>query len=143
MSASIPPEAVDPEVLRLANELRDRGYSIVRERYDAASFGDALIVLEFDTSLVRLVRDRGQWFVELSCGGVDDWFAPVAWHNALVGPISPAETLSFSAQAQLLPADLPRIQVACDTLAPDSQVLEELRSAREHRAAARREMPPS
>jgi hypothetical protein len=135
----VPPE-IAAEVRAVTDALAERGYRPVNERYDAGSFGNLLMVLERDAALVRLVRDRGQWFIEATPRGADDWFAPVVWHAALVAPIPPAETLSFDAQAQLLLGDLDQIEAA--SAVGESRLLEELRAVREARARTRREMPP-
>jgi hypothetical protein len=41
------------------------GATLVTEEYDEANFGDALAVLEGPEISVRIVRDRGQLFVDL------------------------------------------------------------------------------
>jgi hypothetical protein len=141
MTVEIPADAISPAAHALLDELLRRGFAVVEERYDEDSFGDALVVLERNGTLVRLVRDRGQWFVEVADAAGGDWFAPVVWHAFLESSMPPLETASFEAQAQLLLADLARIGTANSDLG--DQELADLRGWRSRRAEARRGMPPT
>lgn len=134
----IPADVIPPEAEALADDLQRRGYSVAEERYDEASFGNTLIVLERDTTRVRLVRDRGQWFVEVAGG--HDWFSPVIWRAFLESSMPPVEIVPLAVQARWLLDDLGRIQAIGD-LTEDQ--LADLNDRRSRRAAARRELPPS
>jgi hypothetical protein len=137
----IPADAIPQAAQAVLDELIRRGYSITDGRYDENSFGDALVVLERNGTLVRLVRDRGQWFVEVGPAPGDVWFSPVVWHAFLESSMPPLETTSFDAQAQLLLADLARIEMANRNLG--EQELAALRGWRSRRAEERRSMPPT
>ncbi|HWH96615.1 MAG TPA: hypothetical protein VNT03_22320 [Baekduia sp.] len=140
MTVTIPSELVPPEVRAVADELRDRGYTLVGEHYAEAGFGNALMALGHDATLVRLVRDRGRWFVEAAPRGTDEWFAPVVWHAALLGSVPASETRAFAGQAELLLADLDQIEGA--SAAGGDDLLNKLRVSRDRRAHARRGIPP-
>lgn len=94
--------------------------------------------MEGDTVIVRLVRDRGQWFVEAAPRGADDWFSPVTWHDALVAPIAPSRSVPFEEQSALLLEDIAQIELACS--ANSAEIEKRLDAAREDRARARREL---
>lgn len=48
-------------------ELRDRfGLEVVEERYDESNFGNANVVLVAGDFAMRIVRDRGQLFIDLA-----------------------------------------------------------------------------
>jgi hypothetical protein len=79
----IPADAISREVRALLDELIRRGYVVGEERDDEDSFGNALVVLERSGTAVGVVRDRGQWFVEVADAGRGEWFAPVVWHAFL------------------------------------------------------------
>jgi hypothetical protein len=137
----IPADAFLPPVRALLDELLGRGYATGEERYDEDSFGNALVVLERDGTLVRLVRDRGQWFVEVAGAAEGDWFAPVVWHAFLESSMPPLDTTSFDVQAQLILADLGRIETTNSNFS--EQDLAGLRAWRSRRAEARRAIPPT
>lgn len=137
----IPADVISPAARALLDELGRRGYAIGEERYDEDSFGNGLIVLERNDTLVRLVRDRGQWFVEVAGAAGSDWFAPVVWHAFLESSMPPLETASFDEQSELLLADLDRIETVSDGFG--EQELADLRAWRSRRAEARRTMPPA
>lgn len=61
---------------KFAKLVERRGFRILAGGYDAESFGNALVVLESDDYSIRLVRDRGQVFVELA-SPID----PGNWHG--------------------------------------------------------------
>jgi hypothetical protein len=136
----IPRDIIPPEVNDLGAELRRRGYFVADERYDDDAFGNALILFERDGTLVRVMRDRGQWFAEVSAAGWNDWFAPIIW-RALLGSSMPSlEPTAFADQAQALLDDLDRIEAT--NRSSDDEQLARLRAWRSRRAEARRALPP-
>ncbi|MGH7643938.1 MAG: hypothetical protein ACRENX_13190 [Candidatus Dormibacteria bacterium] len=137
----IPADAFLPPVRALLDELLRRGYAIGEERYDESSFGNALVILKRNDTVVRLVRDRGQWFVEVAGAAEGDWFAPVIWHAFLESSMPPLEATSLDGQAQLLLADLARIETTNSDFS--EQDLAGLQTWRSRRAEARRAMPPT
>ena len=134
-------ERIPPEVERLLDGLRRHGYAIADERYDPDHFGDALAVLESDRTRVRVVRDRGQWFVEVAGARGGEWFAPVIWKAFLDGSAPPAVAVSFEDQARLLLDEREAIEASARAL--DEDGLARLRALRAQRAEARRALPPS
>lgn len=67
-------------------------------------------------------------------------FAPVIWHSVLLGSVPTSETFAFAGQAELLLADLDRIEGA--TATDGDELRNKLRVARERRAQARRGISP-
>src|SRR5438067_1243370 len=106
----IPAHAISSEAQALIDRLQARGYLAIEERYDERRFGDAVVTLKRDSTLIRLVRDRGQWFVEVCGPGGEDWFAPIIWSAFLDSSMPSLETASFDAQARALLDDLGRIE---------------------------------
>lgn len=137
---TIPPEVVPSDVQALLDELHHRDYLTNRIRYEEGSFGDSVVVLQKDRTFVRLVRDRGQWFIEVAGAPVSDWFSPIVWRALFESSMPSLETASFDAQAELLRVDLSRIEATNERI--DDSVLAELRAWRSHRAQARRGLPP-
>jgi hypothetical protein len=67
------PELSEVEVMQV-RELVAREQFVREEARASSSFGDQLDVWERDGALVRLTRDRGQWWCDLSRRGWRDWF---------------------------------------------------------------------
>lgn len=131
---------VPNEVALLDARLGARGYRVVSERHDDARFGDAEVVFERERTLVRVVRDRGQWFVEAKATTWDEWFAPTIWRAMLTAAMRSIDAVSFDGQVQLLLDDLDRIEHVTDD--PSGTELGELQLWRARRAEARRALPP-
>ena len=55
-------------------------------------------MLERETTRIRLVRDRGQWFIEVAGG--DDWFSPLVWQAFLESSMPSVEIVPLDAQAR-------------------------------------------
>ena len=72
-----------PEVLaRLADQLAAAGFRVESSaRSDA--FGDRVVQFARGPVRVRFVRDRSQWFIDMSRDGWDDWFDPDVWRSCL------------------------------------------------------------
>jgi hypothetical protein len=49
-----------------AKLIAERGFRVLVGGYEREDFGNALVVLESDSYSIRLIRDRGQVFVELA-----------------------------------------------------------------------------
>lgn len=75
----IPVDVMVAGLFRLVDDLARRGYVVDGQRYDRGNFGNAEIVLSRDKTRARLVRNRGEWFVEVAPSGLNDWFKPVIW----------------------------------------------------------------
>jgi hypothetical protein len=134
----IPGDVFPAEVQSLHDELLRRSYTTVEELYDEASFGNALLVLERDGTFVRLTRERGQWLVEASETLTSHGFAPVIWHAFLETSTPPLEVISFDGEAELLLADLARIETVIRDFG--EQELADLRVLQSRRAKTRRDM---
>ncbi len=133
-------EPAQDEVQVVEAPLRARGYHVVSERYDGASFGDAEVTFERGATLVRVVRDRGQWFVEATARDWSEWFAPTIWRALLTGSMPSPEAVPFEGQAQSLFDDLDRIESVTDDASNTD--LDQLHDWRARRAEARRALPP-
>lgn len=133
----IPAKAIPHEVEVLLADLERLGYSTAQKSYDRASFGDAVIVLEHDATRIRLVRDRGQWFIEV--GAAHDWFSPVIWRAFLEASPPQEEIVPFAVQARWLLEDLGRIEASHDL---SKAQLAELDDLRYREAAASLGLPP-
>jgi hypothetical protein len=95
----IPADAIPSTVQGLLDELLRRGYEIGEDWYDEDVFGNALVVLGRNDTLVRLIRDRGRWFVEVAGATGGDWFAPVVCRAFLESKMPSLEAASFDVQA--------------------------------------------
>jgi hypothetical protein len=138
----IPADVIPPSTRALLDELLRRGYVIREERYDPDSFGNALVDVERNNTLIRIVRDRSQWFVDVASTMGEQRFSPVIWHAFLTSSIPPFETdLLDTALAQLLLGDLPRIETATRDF--NEQTLADLLAWRSRRAEARQALPPT
>jgi len=56
---------VTNEVVSAADSLLSLGYEMVEDRYDAQAFGSGLVSLRRGDVRVRVVNERGYWFVEI------------------------------------------------------------------------------
>ena len=118
---------------QLVSELESSGYQRVEQR-SSAGFGDELIAFAREALSVRLVRDRGQWFVEASPVGGEDWFDADVWHSALTETVPPSEPRSSEEQARLMRDDLPAISArVVASAAPAVEQLRMIRAARSRR----------
>jgi hypothetical protein len=137
----IPGDVFPAEVQSLHDELLRRGYATVEELYDEASFGNALLVLERDSTFIRLLRDRGQWFVGVAEAPGSHGFAPVIWHAFLESSMPSLKIPSFEEQAQWLLADLPRIELVLSDFT--EKKLADLQAWRSRRVQAREAVSPA
>jgi hypothetical protein len=88
---------------------------------------------------IRFVRDRGQWFVELSGPNCQDWFSPMVWVAHLDGVIGDLSTPSLEEQVTAIEDRLDEIQHAVTN---DDDLLERLQEERRSRASQRRAAGP-
>jgi hypothetical protein len=135
----LPSEIVVPEVEALLVALTNRGYRITEERYEPDAFGNALVTLGRDATLIRVVRDRRQWFAEASADGWGDWFSPVVWNAMLRSSLPSIEVKPLEQQTAMLLDDIEQIE---DASGQDGETLELLRIWRSRRAEARRNLAP-
>ena len=82
-----------PEPLEaLAAALEAEGLDRRERPPDPESFGDQVVTLHGDDLAVRLVRDRGEWTIELAHPSWDEWFDPDVWRAQIEGtdPMEPS-----------------------------------------------------
>lgn len=129
-----------PQALReLVNVLVTNGYEQVEQRAPA-SFGDELVTFSRDAVSIRLVRDRGQWVVEASPNGGEDWYDADTWRAALTEVESPDEPRAADEQARILRDDMAAISAAVRK--SPSTLIERLRTHRAARARRRLGLSP-
>jgi hypothetical protein len=98
-----------PEVLAdMVARLEEWGFSITAQEA-STGFGDRVVVLRKGPLAVRLVADRGQWFIELAPGDCDDWFDPDVWKSCVDGARIPDESSALSAQAEFVVRNLDQL----------------------------------
>jgi hypothetical protein len=127
--------APPPAIQDLAQKLELAGLTLAHSEYDQLEFGNALLVYRGSDILVRFVRDRGQWFVEVGSPLFADWFSPMIWSAFLDGGVEATETPSLDSQCAMVAESLDRIGTAATS---EPHLLEELRKHRAGRAEARR-----
>jgi hypothetical protein len=124
---------------RLWAKLEAAGFWLAEEEH-SESFGDAYAVLMRGGLCVRFVRDRGQWFVDLSGPSCQDWFSPMVWLSYLDGVGGDLSTPSLEEQVTAIDDRLDEIQHA---VANDADLLERLQEGRRSRASQRRAAGPT
>lgn len=54
--------------------VENHGFQVMEESYSPSTFGDAVIVLQSKQFELRIIRDRGQFFIDIrSSQIIDDW----------------------------------------------------------------------
>jgi hypothetical protein len=88
------------------------GFRVLAET-ESEGFGDRLVVLGRGAVLARLVRERGQWFLEVASGTPgDEWFDMDLWLACLDHTPVPKEPSPLIDQAAALIGRLPDIESA-------------------------------
>lgn len=136
----IPPDELNSSSRSLVLELESRGYELAQGQHDTKSFENILLVFERGSTRVRIVRDRGQWFVGASAARWNDWFDPVIWRAFLDSALPQIDVASFEWQCKCLVEDLARIERS--TTRSENGTLTRLDELRSARAAIRRALPP-
>jgi hypothetical protein len=114
--------------------LKTEGFDLRESRIEADHFGDALLVLADGTLQVRLISDRGQWFVEVGGTTIDGWFSPMVWRAYLDRSIDDLSTPSFRTQCEMVLGKLQEIEGA---VLNDIDLTGQLLIARAKRSRAR------
>ena len=97
----------DGVMAELRSWLIEQGFVVLADHYDADSFGNQLVELARPIA-VRLVRDRGQWGIDIA--GPDGVWSPLStWVDEVAGA-GRVEVRSAADQSELLRALLPRIE---------------------------------
>ncbi|WP_284550429.1 hypothetical protein [Aestuariimicrobium sp. T2.26MG-19.2B] len=97
---------------------------------DTNAFGNQVVLLVHDNIRVRLVRDRGQWFLEIDAALTDEWFSPVIWMALLDKELPDARRPSAEKEASFVVRRWPDFDVLATPCA-----VEKLRAWQERRAA--------
>jgi hypothetical protein len=98
--------ADDAVMADLRSWLVDRGFVVLSDSYDFEAFGNQQVILTRPVA-VRLVRDRGQWWVDV-LGADGHWSGIQRWRDELRG--NGPQMLSAADQAELLRAMLDEIE---------------------------------
>jgi hypothetical protein len=96
----------DAEFAELRQWLTDAGFVVLADRLSLDTFGDQEVILARPIGL-RLVRDRGQWSVEV-CGDDGQWRPLARWAELLTG--DRARDYSATAEIERLRMLLPQIE---------------------------------
>jgi hypothetical protein len=129
----IPPDELRADIEALLHDLKQRGFTVIEERYDPQSFGNVLVRLEHDQTAVRIVRDRGEWRIDIAGPGQLDWFGPSIWQGFLDEHVQSFDVLSsFDEEASFLARNLSLIEDALrDQTGSTLRGLDSSRSRRE------------
>jgi hypothetical protein len=100
----------------LASHLESSNF-VVSASEDRQGFGDRLETLARGDLMVRFVRDRGEWRIEVKSETWDDWFDPDVWRSCLTGTDIPVEPGSLAEQATFVNE---KVNVLVEALAKDS-----------------------
>src|SRR5579871_5407904 len=123
---------------QLSASLEPLGFEVIEDKLDHASFGDRVVVLRERRICVRFVRDRAQWFVEISGPQCEDWFSPMVWRACLEGHVHDLSTPSLDEQCSYVTNSIRDILAVA---ANDIALLSHLRETRTQRAKMRRSEP--
>lgn len=104
---------------------------------DDTAFGNQIAVLIHDDIRLRLVRDRGQWFLEIAVPLTDEWFAPVVWMALLDDELPDPRRPSPEAEAEFVADRWADIAVV-----DPGATLASLKVWQGRRAEQRRSLPP-
>jgi hypothetical protein len=117
----------------LAAQLEGLGF--VCDAVDASeSFGNRVVTCEGPALAVRMVSDRGQWFLDVGRVEWGDWFDPDVWRACIEGAEIPLRPRELAAQAEYVARNVERL---ADAVEEESEVLSCLRQARAARARRR------
>ncbi len=96
----------------LVGWLTDQGFALVEELRAPESFGNWFLLYERGPCRVRLVRDRGQWILDISGPDRDEWFDVDIWLSCLEGRNPPTGPYKLDEHVALLRKSLARIDDA-------------------------------
>lgn len=125
------------EVSDLLDSLRNNGFRPWTERGQGAV--NRMIELRSHNFGVRVIADRGEWWVEAGALSQADWFDADVWRACMEGPPASFDPSPFHDQARYFLehiADLPEAALKPDTA-------ECLSRTRARRARERLGLPPS
>ncbi len=104
MNAKLPP-LLETSI----NTLTSEGGWILGEQLVSSAFGDLAITLRRDNVRMRIVRDRGQWYIEFSeSGWASEWYDLALIQEVLTGSIG-EDVLSLEQQVRIVSSNWPKI----------------------------------
>lgn len=127
-------ESLPADVERFVATLEAEGFDLGDRRIDHDHFGNVLLLFIRHSMRVRIVSDRGQWFVEVGAVSVDGWFFPTVWRAYLDGSIGDLATPSFEAQCEIVLGKWAEMEKAVSS---DADLTGQLLIARAKRSRAR------
>jgi hypothetical protein len=133
-ASNFPPDGLPEPLERLLRTLEDRKFQVDVERFDRASFGNAMLEAGDGRVSVRMIRERGDWNLDARSAGWGEWFPVSAWRALFEDSAGPVEPMASTEQAEYLLEHLDRVvEVAARGDAAD---LERLRRWRDERSAS-------
>jgi len=125
-------EVLDPFV----DWLTQSGFALEQEA-GSPGFGDSLQVFGRGLLRIRLLSDRGQWFLELSSPLLgDNWFDADLWRAHHAGLEAPDNVSSLGDQVDYFRTHMTDIQIALGST-QGAEIADSLRGKREARARRR------
>lgn len=87
-------------IQELARWLAGRGCPLLPQAFDSPN--NQVLWATSPRGVVRVLADRGQWFVELAPPGVDEYFDSAVWSSCLTGAEVSLELTSLAEQVAWL-----------------------------------------
>ncbi len=106
------------ELAALTRWLTSEGFALA-EQQSSEAFGDRLLIYKREACRVRLIRDRGQWSLEINGSGQNGWFEAEIWRSCLEGENPSTGSIPLSEQATYLRKSLTQIE---DALLNDPEI---------------------
>jgi len=114
--------------------LSNAGFVVASEKYSERNFGNRSVELVKGKVQARVVRERGQWWLEVGrADGEDDLFDPALWLSFQRRGPDVMEPNTIAADTEALKTLLPEIEEAVANNAVDWQRLRRLRAERSAR----------
>lgn len=104
-------EHLPAELRAFADSLLADGFLVTGAEVDEAHFGD--VTLEFGRRglSVRVIQDRGKWFIEIADPEGPDWFSPAVWQAVVEGAMQQRGTpMPVTDQIHFVQGNLERIE---------------------------------
>ena len=133
MTPSTPPA----ELKQFAEAVQRAGLWLADSEQSQENFGNSVTVFIGPGVRIRTVKERGQWFVEVTGSGWDEWFSPMIWRSIIQGQVVATPTPSFNIQCQMVLDDLDRIREVI-AVQPSDEIISRLRLMREERGNLRK-----
>lgn len=109
---------VPTEIDDLRSGLTEAGFTVAEE-LASSSFGDLAVTFRRGILEVRVVRDRGQWSIEIA-GPATGFYDPDIWRACLEGRAAPLDPAPLADQAAFVLGHLDELgRAAADAATPD------------------------